>query len=671
MSTSLTIEKASICFRIGLLQWLSDVRFGELLALFQRHPGVTDEITFVTAETHTPLPLATVQARADVLAQRMTQVRQLGYRTGINVLATIGHLNENLAHSLTGDYTRMTDLEGKVGLGSFCPNDERMRKYVRQLYEIVVAADPDYLWIDDDVRLFGHSPIEAGCFCDNCLRLFAQEHGHQHTRESLRAAFNEGSLAAKLELRKAWLQHNRNTLARLLELIERTVHALKPGLPLGFMTGDRFFEGYDFDRWAAILAGPEQAEVMWRPGGGFYDDGWLRGLADKCHAGGRQVAFLPDSVVSIQSEIENFPYQRLHKAAQVTVVEAASQVAAGCTGAAFNVLSIYDEPLTEYEPLVAKLRATRPFLDLMARESGRARPHGLYTGWNKDSFAARNAEQGDWLGPAVAERVSARPDELLEIGLPAAYSPAGAAVTLLWGSTPLALSDDEVQRALAGGVYLDATALEHLNRLGYAEFTGFVVERFVDEDCAEEFTDDPLNSVYAGRRRNGRQAFWPSSAGILTPVAASARSLARAVDYQGDLIGPCCLGVYENGLGGRICVAGYYPWTFLQNLAKSAQMKSVVRWLSRDGLLAYVASFHKINLWVRQTGVGRLVVSLTNSYLDPARDVTLMLRTENDEIRVVDMDCIETTVRAQSTDGVYRAFTLPLIDPWHMRLVLA
>ena len=40
------IEKAFISFRIGVPQWDSDSRFNELLELFDRHRGVTDEIPF-------------------------------------------------------------------------------------------------------------------------------------------------------------------------------------------------------------------------------------------------------------------------------------------------------------------------------------------------------------------------------------------------------------------------------------------------------------------------------------------------------------------------------------------------------------------------------------------------------------------------------------------------
>ncbi|HSL03157.1 MAG TPA: hypothetical protein VK901_06420, partial [Nitrospiraceae bacterium] len=63
--------------------------------------------------------------------------------------------------------------------------------------------------------------------------------------------------------------------------------------------------------------------------------------------------------------------------------------------------------------------------------------------------------------------------------------------------------------------------------------------------------------------------------------------------------------IYENKLGGRVCVSGYYPWDHLHSLSKTSQMKAVMRWLSRDRLPAYVASYHKVNLWAREPQRGR------------------------------------------------------------------
>ncbi len=58
--------KAFVSFRIPLFQWLPENRFGELLELLEKYRGVTDEITFFTADTHAPLPLSVVKERSDV-----------------------------------------------------------------------------------------------------------------------------------------------------------------------------------------------------------------------------------------------------------------------------------------------------------------------------------------------------------------------------------------------------------------------------------------------------------------------------------------------------------------------------------------------------------------------------------------------------------------------------
>ena len=663
------IEKAFISFRIGTPQWMPEHRYRDLLALFEKYKGVTDEITFFTSFTHPDLPLDEMKRRCDILAQRIVQAKALGYRSGINVLSTMGHHEENLPNSLSGDYTPVTDIGGGICRGSYCPNDPKLQQYVRQIYQYVAAANPDYIWVDDDVRLMGHMPLGLTCFCDHCLGVFAKESGTNYTRASLHTALTAGNPKESTPVRKAWLAHNRATITRLLTLIAQTVHAAKPGMPLGFMTGERFFEGYDFDRWAETLAGANHSPVYWRPGGGFYEDSVIGGMVGKSHDIGRQIAFLPQSVVSIQSEIENFPYQRLKKAAHITALEAASHMGAGCSGAAFNVLSGNDEPLNEFEPLVAHLRQTRAFYDIMARHLGRARPIGLFTAWNKDQAAA-----GDFIDhPGWAMGHLGQGSQILEMGLPAAYHFQGAAVTLLSPQSVAAMSPEEIRKALSGGVYTDVETLNALNQRGFQELTGMSAEQPHPVDCIEEFTAHPINGRFVNRQRDCRQSFYrvPGYVGyVLKKHDPKVETLARLVDYGGKELSTCSMAIYENKLGGRICVSGYYPWDHLHSLSKTAQMKAVMRWLSQDRLPAYVASYHKVNLWAREPDRGRIAIALLNSSFDPADGLDLAVVTSADEARVFDMQAKEHISRASNNNGPYRHFVLPAVEPWTMRLVV-
>jgi hypothetical protein len=660
-----TIDKAFISFRIGVPQWYSENRFKELLDMFDRHRGVTDEITLFTSATHAPLPLNVIRQRAGILRDRMQEARNRGYRSGINILATLGHHNENLDNSLQGEYTFMTNIEGQVCHGSYCPNDENMREYIYNIYDLAARAGPDYIWIDDDVR-FGHMPIGYSCFCDRCLKIFKDEYGVLYSRESLKRAINQGKREEKLKIREEWLQHNRNTVSRLFSLIEKTVHSVDPAIPLGFMTGDRFFEGYDFQNWAGILAGTDSVEVMWRPGGGYYEDTNTNNLAGKSHDIGRQISVLPRNVRSIESEIECFPYQRLKKAADIIVLEASSHIASGCTGAAFNVLSMYDEPLDEYEPLVSRLEEARPFFDLLVRSLGRASVNGVNTYWNPNSFITGNIDEGNWLSsgnPLVSH-------DIFNIGIPACYSEKYASVTLLGKDNVFALSANEIRKILSGSVYMDAEALSQINAMGFGDLTGFEVVKSESIDRIEKFNENPLNGAFAGRERDNRQSFWNSPAYTLKKTADKAQFLSSLIDYTGKEVSQCTSGIFENSVGGRICVAGYYPWTFLENLSKSSQMKSLFRWLSKDSLPGYIDSFHRINLWIREPENGKTALALTNSSFDQAQNVILMVRTDRRLIKVYDMKCRETVIRSSGTDGPYQKFIIPFIDQWQMRLAV-
>lgn len=670
------MDKAFISFRLLPPIWMNDLVFEELVRTFEKHKGITDEVTLFTSETHPPIPIETLEERMRLAKARMCCLRDFGYRSGINVLATIGHHEENLPNSLSGDYVHLTDIHGNVCLGAICPNDDKSREFIRRTYETVVSADPDYIWIDDDIRLFGHMPLLDTCFCDNCLDIFGREFGTKHTRESLNKALHDGQIRDKLDVRSAWLQHNRNTITRLFELIETTVHGVKPGLVLGSMSSDQFYEGHDFNSRARALSGPGNAPVMWRPGGGFYTEDCLRDLVGKSHDIGRQVASLPETVVSIQSEIENNPYQALKKSAHTTTLEAASHIASGCTGAAFNILNfdkveVDSDPFEEYSSLLASIHKSRPFYDLLVSVLRRHPPVGVFCGWGENSYSTTTLERGNWLDWNVPG-ICAHMLEIGELGIPTAYAPSSALVTLLAGDNVMALSEREIEMIMSSGAYIDAEALMRLNQMGYGELTGFDVGDTFMDDCIEELAVHPINGRHNGSRRDCRQSFkwWHRPALALIPNNANAQVLSGLVDYNRSPVAPCVAGIFENRLGGKVCVAGYYPWTYLQSLPKCTQMKNLMRWLSKDRLPCYVDSYNRMNLWARRVSEDVTAVALINSTIEPANNTKLMLRTESDDVLVYGMNCGETRITSSWTDGVYKLFVLPSISGWDMRLIL-
>lgn len=657
-------RQAVTALRVHVSHWYEEQAWRRTLEWLSTAPGTIDELALFTSETHPPLPLPVMLDRARRAAVVLAEARAAGYGAGINLLATMGHHEENLPGSLAEPYQRVVDPEGRECRGSFCPEDPAFQEgYLRPLYRALAEAGPDFIWIDDDVRLAGHGPVGLTCFCDRCLARFAQEQGRAVTRPELAAAMAAAD-DDHLPLRKAWLEHNRGTIDRLFRLIRQAVDEVQPGLPLGFMTGDRWYEGYAFGRWAATLGGEGTAPVRWRPGGGFYDDSQPLGLVGKAHDVGRQAAALPESVRVVQYELEDFPYHRLRKAAVTTAIESAAAMAAGCTGIAYNILAMDSLGIAENTPVLRQAAAARPFLDLLHHELGRSATMGVWPAWNQESWAT-GADVG---GPYA----------LAELGVPICYSRAGAVVTALSGRMPLAFGREELEEMLAGGVIMDTAALQALCDLGLGELCGVMPGESYTKDTFERLTDDPLNGPAAGMIRDCRQSFWLTPASSLIQTADGVRVLATLTDYVGSDRG-VALTAFQNSRGGRVAVAGYYPWQMIGSLAKVTQYRNVLAWLSRGRLPAVVQTLAKAPLWVRAGERGRRAVVLINASLDPQPALEVALHGVAGEVEHVVMGGRRDALRARrgepsphpnplpAGEGVV---AIPEVAPWSVHLLL-
>ena len=66
---------------------------------------------------------------------------------------------------------------------------------------------------------------------------------------------------------------------------------------------------------------------------------------------------------------------------------------------------------------------------------------------------------------------------------------------------------------------------------------------------------------------------------------------------------------------------------------------------------------------------GSQATALVNCYLDPAENVVLNLLSERTEITLTDIDSNQTRVTANQSDGPYKQYNLPTLDPWQIYLV--
>ncbi len=647
--------------RVGDINWLKEERFIHLLKLLKEYPCGISQIALFTTGTHIPLTLAESAKRMEIMKERFKLIREAGFSAGINILTTIGHHCEDLGHGLGDKYTYMTNIDGEVCKGSYCMrNPKYHEEYIIPIYTQMANTGTDFIWIDDDIR-YGHMPIGNGCFCDGCIGSFNTKHGTAYTRESLKEALNKNDV----ELRKNWLDHQSDAICDIFAVIAKTVYSINENIKLGFMTGERYFEGYQFARYAEVLSDGGKHEIMWRPGGGAYNDTKFDAIVEKQEQTGRQTAYLPDYVTTVQYELENFPYQLLNKTPKSTAVEAAMCMTVGCTGTAFNIL--VGESGESPDKMIPHLKAINklvPFYKTLAEETKGLKPEGIHTDWTTYSQAA--VGECDYVHSS-GDMFANYARELFSFGLPECYDLAKADVVMMKGQSAAVMSDEEIKNILSKGVYLNSSAIDYLHSRGFGENIGFTTAKQYPVDATECYTDHPINEGFFGGLRNCRQAFHGGDSFGFSMDSEKCEAVSKLIDYHDNVLTDCTCGIFVNELGGRVCAAGYYPHDWLSDSQKTTQLKRIFLWLSNGTLPSFVESFYRIRN-ITLTGNGKTCVTLFNTTNDCQENVTVAIRTNKNEAMLHTMYEGKKEMKADKTEilcgSEYKYFTVDKIEAY-------
>jgi hypothetical protein len=656
----------TLSWRIGLPQWETDEAFARLLALLRDQHAIVDEVALLDSITHhLYVPLDDYGRRMELAARRLDAFRQAGIPSvGINVLCTIGHVNEAWSYMPPLPFQAMVGHDGGVSTGCACPNTPEMRAYIRAKYERVAQAGPDFVWVDDDIRMHHHG-VAWGCFCPTCLGLFAKRAGRPYMREELVAAFDAPGQGGVREL---WVEQNIASIESLLADVRQSVRQVNPAIALGKMTtgaGWTTYSGQGFSRWFSALGATKG-----RPGGGFYSDATPIDMLAKAQDCGCQRAAYPPAVTDVQYELENFPYQRLKKSATAVVNECSLALAYGLNGIAFNMLATQTSQ-ADVRPWMAAIPAMRPLWEAWVAHAAGLPTVGLWPAWSSRLMARRCMRQGEhWLG-WQSDYNTSPPKVLGEIGLPLAADAPGCGVVLC-GRVAEAFTDAELQAMLGGGMLMDSTALDVLSGRGLGHLTGVRLAQRLDNGLQERFTDDPLNGRAAGELRDARIEFWGHAKGmgdVLDPVAPGVRTLTTIEDYFYRPLGPG-MTAFENELGGRVVVMGYAPWLFLHSVDKRLQLQNAADWLSRNAMPVRVDETVPLVSVARVSADRRRgAVMLLNAGMDEIGEATVHIRFASRSARVLATGHPERAVDLE-TEVRGGRMTLRHVPPWGLRIIL-
>ena len=655
---------ATVTWRVHESQWSTSNELAKLEAFLDDHP-IRGKLALFTCPTHVPPKLDYLRSEMPQLAEAIRRLKARGHRVGINHLCTIGQTDEDLSRAAVIPGAQLiVNWQGSAAKTACCPFDPVWREqYVKPVYEMLARTKPDFIWTDDDIgRLTNHGPTAPGpgCFCPACLQRVRDRVGYDGADVKGLQAFFTDPVAGKAR-RHAMLAYNRTVFADLLASIRQVVHAVDPSIALGVMDGPGEYEGEDFEQKYLALAPTGKEEVFFRPGEGFYNDlDGIHFILRKANDLGYESAKLPDAVAVNESEVESFPYQLLAKSSYCLTAESLAYIAAGVRGTAWNVFP-YAKTET-YEAIGSRIDACERVYaeaNALVMAAGRARPRGVWNGRDSEIYVGNNAggTTGDWLSPRWEHKGIWR-SELQQVGIPVAYRASEADVCAPYPQAILSWTDEDLDRYLAGGLYLSVESLEVVIARGRGEAVGIRPGRALDADAREKLLPHPLNAGIAGYERDTRQSFYGGTVRelILSP---GAQTVAGAVDHAGRELSSCVAAVYTNKRGGRVYVSGCFPWDRLFSSPYVRHHRNVFRWLSGERLAGYVDSYHKSVLWVR----GDRAAMVFNASNDSADGLELMLYGPQWAKGIVPAYG-EKRMIAGSREGDYTRYRVPRIPAW-------
>lgn len=635
----------SSMLRVGVHVLFDRTTERELWTSLDARPEAFDELMIFTQNNHAVRPLSYHRRNAPRVAKFLRDAEKRGYRTGVNIIPTIGFGTDAYDPQTAYLPAAVRTDNGQTSPGRLCRTAPETLEFIREVYGIYAATRPQFIYVDDDVS--------AGpCQCPRCCRAALGV----ADRQAMHAKFASDDLAVRRAAAGRWLKFAEDGVNGVFAAAAEGTWAVDPKIALGFMTYTCGDIGHDPRRWATTLAGGNGlGSVRWRPGGGAHNDYSFMELVRKTLAMAMQITGLPDEVTLIQGEIENFPFHTLRKSPSYMNFEALLYLATGCTGIAWDIDGFNGRDAAASMPYYAAADRIRPAAQRVVAAFGRSPSDGVAFPWTNRS-GMRLAEKG-FIEMAKGVRL---PKELAAVGIPVASDPKRARVVLLDRSSALELSDDELRRVLSGAALLDAEALETVNARGFGALTGFKVSAEKPPvDAISRDLDHPLNAE--GRSLcDVRQCF-----GFCKPVVAIEKTDDKAeytgmvVDYDGNPAGGYAGGVFENSAGGRVAVEALSAFAWYESRPRSIHLKRLMRWLSRDGLDAYLASFHRAMVIARSGGV--FAANLAN---EPMVGGEVAVRGgEEWKVCVFGGGAIisESLVRCARKDGGYAVLKLPEI----------
>lgn len=525
---------------------------------------------------------------------------------------------------------------------SLCPV---WRENTSKVWTMYAETKPHVIWVEDDIRAYGHRPTNFACFCPLHMKRFSERIGREVSRQELaEAVLRPGE---PHPWRKEYLDMQAEIMIETVECLAKVVHAVSPETNLGLMSsGPRGHcrEGRRWKKFAETLA--DARPLYSRPPLGSYHENSLRGLYTTQDLIKLTRYCMPKNTTDL-TEVENFPFSRYSKSVVFTFLQMVVSIAYGAKGVTLNLFDHCGSPMEKEAAFGIMLGEKKRYLNSLAAKTqilgeykGVRILHHEKAGYNN------HLEEGDTYRKLGSDDLLTY--EMLEShGIPTTYTDSD--VVAVSGQLIRSFSDAEIKSMLSKGILLDAVAANVLYERGFGKEIG--LEEINEPEflnnlgvfSAEEF----FNEKFKGADKKFLSLTLPDLSrtcrfSILKPVK-NAEIISRIVDADVKRH-HVCLYTYENRLEGRMAVYSYelassYGVAFC-NPHRMEQLQSIIKWLSFEKHPILVRGDGAYPLAFRKDTDKKTVLGFFNLSLDAWTYVEFEL---SDERKIAYMETLSNT----------------------------
>ncbi|MEO6846753.1 MAG: hypothetical protein ABI254_05815, partial [Chthoniobacterales bacterium] len=215
---------------VSIRPWNEAAILDDLVDLCQKSATTHLAVMYLCHPEGLPLMKKNEDAAAQFLRVK-ERLASSGVKAGILIQSLIDH-GERFQPLSPVSFQRIVGFDGAEVRACFCPLDKGFLDYTRDMVTLFSKTNPDFLFIDDDVRLENHAPVRWACACPLHVEHFNQHANRHDSREEIFEAM-KGDDSLGFTVRKAWQDSGRESILALMRTIREAIDSVDPTIRCG------------------------------------------------------------------------------------------------------------------------------------------------------------------------------------------------------------------------------------------------------------------------------------------------------------------------------------------------------------------------------------------------------------------------------------------------------